>query len=126
MRAGGDFRGDTSKQPGPFLLITSAEDDLRAARVTADGSAEWAVIKAAELAGKRLVLAEPEGARPGVVAALQRAGISTVDNIDTAAGQISAVLALAGASGQFGSKSSADEPIALPDGAGAVTPLRTR
>jgi len=116
-RAGGEFRGDTSKQPDSFLLITSADDDLRAARITAEDSAERAIIKAAELAGKRLVLAEPEDARPGVVAALQGAKLSSVDNIDTAAGQISVVLALAGAGGRFGSKSSADEPIAPPDGA---------
>jgi hypothetical protein len=42
---------------------------------------------------------------------LRDRNISTIDDVDTPSGQISAVLALAGAEGRFGSRPGATRPI---------------
>lgn len=111
---GGEFRGANLGPPTLFLLISTAPDELRAARVRAGSTPEGPLAAAAASAALRLVLAEPEDSRPGVIPVLRNQVPAAIDNIDTAAGQISAVLALAGVDGHYGSKSGAEQPLALP------------
>jgi hypothetical protein len=72
---------------------------------------KWVVDSAAGDSAIRLVVAEPEETTVSAVEPLKSRGVPTVDNIDTAAGQISAILALAGADGNFGSKPGATRPV---------------
>ncbi len=98
------------------LLLLCPNDDPEYARQTAAGrGVEAAVARIVREADAILVAAEPEegrmaalmsGARPhesvSLLPALTGLGAGTVDHIDTAVGQIAAVLALAGARGNFG------------------------
>jgi hypothetical protein len=48
---------------------------------------------------------------PSQIQFYEDAGLSTVDNVNQAAGRIALVLALAGADGNFGFKETADAPL---------------
>jgi hypothetical protein len=59
--------------------------------------------------GVPAVGAEPSGENPSAVGTWNRAGLSSVDNVDTAAGRLALALLLAGAEeGQYGIKDTAD------------------
>jgi copper transport outer membrane protein MctB len=107
-----------------LLLCPNNQPD--SARQAAGGGIEAAVARAAQQAGQLLVAAEPEVGREsdgGAVAgasgssrsreaasllpALAGLGATTVDDVDSTEGQIAAVLALAGALGNFGTGPSA-------------------
>lgn len=110
--AGMELRGDTSEPVRRVLVIAGVPDALRETLVSSgDVPEKWVVDSAAGDSAIRLVVAEPEETTVSAVEALKSRGVPTVDNIDTAAGQISAILALAGADGNFGSKPGATRPV---------------
>jgi hypothetical protein len=110
--AGLELRGDSSQPVRRLLLITTVLDEVRATSVAAGEVPEkWAVDAALADPVIRMVAAEPEETKGSAVDPLRRRNIPTVDNIDTAAGQISAILALAGADGHFGSKPGATRAL---------------
>lgn len=99
-------------QPIRYLLVlTAADDDLRIQSLNGTSLPEFKVVETAVSEQMRVVGAEPEETRASVVDALARRNIPTVDNVDTASGQIAMVLTLAGADGRFGSKPGAASPI---------------
>jgi Copper transport outer membrane protein, MctB len=72
------------------------------------GTAAAVVARAAAGAGAMVVVGETEEMPPlAALRGLSSQGISTIDNLDTAAGRIALVLVLAGAHGDFGAKSAA-------------------
>lgn len=105
------LRGDIRRPLRRLLVLTGIPGEERAAAVVAGEVPEVRVIDAALGAGLRTVVAEPEGAIPSALELAGRRGLPTVDNVDTAAGQLSVVLALAGADGRFGTKPGASRPI---------------
>lgn len=113
VRATGmDLRARSAAQVRRLLVLTSVKDDQRASLVDSGQIPELAVVDAARAEGIRVVAAEPEVVQQSVVESLRRRGIPTVDNVDTALGQLSAVLALSGdADGQFGSKPGATRAL---------------
>lgn len=115
--AGMTFRGSYSGPVRRLLVITAASEEREAALGTGQGP-EIRVVDAARDENMRVVAAEPEESERSTADPLRRRGISTVDNVDTAAGQISVVLALAGAEpGHFGSKAGATRampPLSAP------------
>jgi hypothetical protein len=61
--------------------------------------------RAAAAGGAVVVVGETEGSPPlAPLRSLSDRGISTVDNVDSAAGQLAVVLTLAGARGNWGAK----------------------
>lgn len=99
-----ELRGPASEPLRRLLVLTSAPDELRSANVSAGAIPEVRIIEAALAEGVRVVAAEPRDSLVSVTDKLRRMNVATVDNIDAAAGQIAAVLTLAGAQGQFGIK----------------------
>ncbi len=101
---GMELRGDYSVPLRRVLVLTAAPDETRAALVAAGDVPEGQVVDAARVDGLRVVAAEPEGGSASAVEPLARRNIPTVDHVDTPAGQIAVVLALAGAEGRFGTR----------------------
>lgn len=109
---GMELRGVVRQPIRRLLVLVSVPDDVRAAQVAAGEVPEFRVVEAARAEGIRVVVAEPEETVASAVDAVrQRSGVSTVDSIDTAAGRVAAILALAGEDGQFGSKPGASRPL---------------
>lgn len=109
---GMELRGNYRTPIRRLLVLVSVPDADRAALVASGEVPEVPVVETARAEGLRVVVAEPEETVTSAVDPLrQRLNIPTVDNVDTAAGRISAVLALAGRDGQFGSKPGAARPV---------------
>lgn len=109
---GMELRGTNRGPIRRLLVLVSVPDQGRAAQVAAGEVPEVRVLEAARAIGLRTVVAEPEETVTSAVDALRRrANVPTVDNIDTAAGRIAAVLALAGEDGEFGSKPGSSRPL---------------
>jgi Copper transport outer membrane protein, MctB len=71
-------------------------------------TAAGVMARAAASAGAMVVVGETEAMPPlAALRGLTDQGISTIDNMDTAAGRVALVLVLAGARGNFGAKSAA-------------------
>jgi len=104
-------RGDAAAPVKRVLVLIGTSDEARGLAVGTGDVPEARVVEAARAAGARVVAAEPQDTVVSAVERLRRPDVATVDNIDTAAGQISAVLALAGADGHFGSQPNATRPI---------------
>lgn len=110
--AGIELRGDLHIPVRRLLVLVSVPDTDRAALVASGEVPEVPVLETARAEGLRVVVAEPEETVASAVDSLRRRlNVPTVDNIDTAAGRISAILALAGRDGQFGSKPGAARPL---------------
>jgi hypothetical protein len=109
-----ELRGAPSGPVRRLLLVTAAEDPARALRLRGGDLPELRIVDTALAARLIVVAAEAEGAANSVVDLLGRRGCSTVDNVDTAPGQLSTILALAGTEGRFGSKPGASRAVALP------------
>jgi hypothetical protein len=99
-----------------LLVLTALPDEERAAALAAGEGPEFAVLEAARSEGLRVVLAEPEETSQSAIPVLASRAFATVDNIDTAYGQIAAVRALAGAEGRFGSKPGATRAVPALEG----------
>ena len=111
QETGIELRGVTREPVKRLLVIVAAPDEQRAARVASGEVPETRVVDAARAEQAVVVAAEPEQTVPSAVDPLRHGNVSTVDNIDTAAGQIAAVLALAGAQGHYGSKRGATRAL---------------
>ena len=98
-----------------LLVLVSAADEERAARVASGEVPETRVVDAARAEQAVVVVAEPEQTLVSAVEPLRHGNVSTVDNIDTALGQIAAVLALSGTQGHYGSKRGASRPLPPPE-----------
>jgi len=110
--AGIEVRGNYQGPVRRLLVLVSVPDTDRAALVASGEVPEVPAVETARAEGLRVVAAEPEETVASAVDSLrQRLNVTTVDNIDTAAGRISAILALAGRDGQFGSKPGAARPV---------------
>lgn len=105
------LEGDYDSSCRRFLLLCTANRPERQQRAAAADVPEIPLVDAGMELGVRVVAAEPEGLEASIVRALGARGVPTVDNVDTPAGQISAVLCLAGQDGQFGSKPGAAAPL---------------
>ncbi|MCL4499936.1 MAG: copper transporter [Chloroflexi bacterium] len=98
--------GQPAVQPNAVLLVGGSDGKNTVKEV--DG----VLIDRLKGAGKvRLVGVETSARKVSYMNAYQRSGIATVDNIDERSGQVSMIFALAGASGNFGTKPTANQPI---------------
>ncbi len=89
---------------GAVVLVggKSAENDARPDNI------DIPLIEELKRLGVRVVAAEESQVKSSCIPVYKGEDISTVDNIDTLAGQLALVLALQGASGHFGGKETAD------------------
>ena len=72
------------------------------------------MIEGIRAAGHPVVGIEKIDTDPSQISFYSNQGLSSVDDVDTAGGQLALVLALAGARGNFGFKKSADGPLPKP------------
>jgi hypothetical protein len=96
--------GDTETGADVVLIIGGAETDLGSVNII-----DLPMIRALQEIGTRVVACEASTDKLSCMHAYQRRAISTVDNADTASGQLAVILVLAGASGDFGIKNTADQ-----------------
>ncbi|UCH33607.1 MAG: copper transporter [Armatimonadota bacterium] len=96
--------GDYSQAAHVVLLVGGTDSDFSSVNAI-----DLPMIRALQEAGQRVVACESSEARVSAMHHYQRRAISTVDNADTAAGHLALVLVLAGADGDFGVKSTADQ-----------------
>ena len=95
------------------VFVSQPPDELQA-DLSGDGRAfEAAFVRAVDDAAFGAAGVERTGADPTTLPVFDGSGISTVDNIDEVAGQVSLVFALLGAEGNFGVKE--DATSLLPD-----------
>jgi copper transport outer membrane protein MctB len=124
-----EVTGDLHAPVRRLLLLCPNDDREYQSQTAAGGGVETIVARAVRDAQALLVAAEAEDNRaastadsearpresPSLLPALTGLGASTVDNIDTPAGQIAAILALAGARGSYGTGPGAARSVpALP------------
>lgn len=103
--------GDYSTPVQMVLLMSSAAKPARLALAEAKTLPEQILLDAWNARNMRVVAAEPEVTPVSMIPVFQRKGVPTVDNVDSAVGQISAVLALAGGEANYGVKPTAEKPI---------------
>jgi hypothetical protein len=99
------------ERTGTFRRAADGVVVVRTAKPQAGPTARFLTGLYAGLAegGVPAVGAEPSGENPSAVGTWNRAGLSSVDNVDTAAGRLALALLLAGAEeGQYGIKGTAD------------------
>ena len=100
------------------VVFVSVPPDQLQADLTGEGRAfESALIRGIDSGASGTVGTERSSADPTTVGPFSDAGISTVDNVEQAAGQVALVFALLGAEGDFGVKEGADNllPDLLPE-----------
>jgi hypothetical protein len=100
IRMRGTYRGPIRR----FLMLTGESSDPEGQLPDLSKRAETAVAEAARQEGARVIAGEPEAAKRQIAARLGGQVAATVDNVDTPAGIIAAVLALEKRDGQFGVK----------------------
>jgi hypothetical protein len=96
--------GDYSVAADSVLLVGGTDTDL-----TSINEIDLPIIRALQEVDKRVIACEESGAQLSAMHVYQRRAIPTVDNADTVAGQLALVLVVAGASGNYGVKSTADQ-----------------
>jgi hypothetical protein len=99
------------ERTGPFRRAADGVVVVRTAKPQSGPTARFLTGLYAGLAesGVPAVGAEPTAENPSAVGAWSRAGLSSVDNVDTAAGRLALALLLAGGEeGQYGIKDTAD------------------
>lgn len=107
VRMRGSYRGPIRR----FLVLTGDSSDPEEQLPDLANRAETSLAEAARQEGVRVIAAEPEAASRQIVARLSGAVAATVDNIDSPAGIIAAVLALESRDGQFGVKPGASRAL---------------
>jgi hypothetical protein len=110
-----DARGNWSRAARRVLVLVGSGEPWRASGV--EELPEVHFTRAALAEGARVVAAQGEDEPLTALDALRRLEVPLVDCIDTPAGQLAAVLALAGADGHFGGKPGAARavPPVLPE-----------
>lgn len=96
---------EVSKPVAAALILGGSDGDLDP-KMT-----DTHIIAALKASGIRVIGAENRDCKKSFMLEYQRAGIPTIDSIDTKAGIISAVFALRGANGNFGFKATADQLV---------------
>jgi copper transport outer membrane protein MctB len=107
-RASGRFGGLDS-----VIVVRQQPSDLNPQDKTATGRLESGLLDGIGAAGARAVGVEDSETDPSSISFFSSHNLSTVDDMDLAAGRVSMVFALGGAEGSFGIKDSADR--LLPD-----------
>ena len=102
--AGYRRQGDYDTAVRRVLMICRVEDEAGLQGLAQGRTAVAVLVSAFRDLGTRVVVTEPEDAQQSVSAAVARLGATSVDNGDSPVGELSIVLALAGAEGRFGSK----------------------
>jgi hypothetical protein len=102
IRCSGD--SDFDRPVGAVLLVSG----LRREGEASPEHIDLPLVRRLTERGVRVVACEREQARVSLAPVFKSAGISTVDNVDTEAGHVAAVYALAGEQGNFGVKLAAD------------------
>jgi hypothetical protein len=105
--------GDYTAPVGTVILLTSANGPTESQEVTSEGSLERALLETWKLMGLKRVVAEPETAPVSLISFFRNRNVATIDNVDTATGQIACAMALYLGSGHYGVKQTADS--LLPD-----------
>lgn len=95
------------------VLVRPATEELDPREQAETELLEEGLLGGMEASGRRVVGAETSDADPSQIEFFTERGISSVDNLDTVAGKVALVLALAGAEGSFGTKETAES--LLPD-----------
>lgn len=104
--------GSYQRTAQAVLLISGTHSDERRAAARVGNTPEAGLLNGIADLPVRVVAAEPDGPETRTVLPFWfRRAPATVDNIDMAAGQLSAVYALAGRDGRFGIKRAAERPI---------------
>jgi hypothetical protein len=101
--------GDYGSRSDVVLLVGGTDSDLSSVNAV-----DVPIIRTLHEAGKRVIACEASADRLSCMRSYQRFAISTVDNADTAAGQLALVLVLAGAEGDFGVKKSTADHLLPP------------
>jgi Copper transport outer membrane protein, MctB len=107
-RASGRFGGLDS-----VIVVRQQPNELSPQDKTTTGRLESGLLDGIEAAGARAVGVEDSETDPSSISFFSSHNLSTVDDMDLAAGRVSMVFALGGAEGSFGVKDSADR--LLPD-----------
>jgi hypothetical protein len=94
--------------------------DPAADRSAAVKQIEQGLVEGLRAAGRTVVGVETFDTDPSQISFFSNAGLSSVDDVDSAGGRIALVLALTGARGSFGYKKTADAP--LPPAGNAARP----
>jgi hypothetical protein len=95
------------------IVVRQQPSDLNPQDKTATGRLESGLLDGIDAAGARAVGVEDSETDPSSISFFSSHNLSTVDDMDLTAGQVSMVFALGGAEGSFGIKESADR--LLPD-----------
>jgi hypothetical protein len=101
------FDGQLTRLEG-LIVVRAHPDDMSSEQEATVEAFETGVIAGATAVGVPVVGVEVSDTQPSQIPWYQSKGISSVDNLDTQAGQAALVYALAGDSGTFGEKSTAD------------------
>jgi hypothetical protein len=100
-----DFSGDYRGADAVVFYRADGKRDSQSERF------EAALVEGIRDAGQPVVGVERSDEDPSQIPFYVHAGLSTVDDIDQPAGRVALVLALDGANGNFGFKSTADAPL---------------
>ncbi|HEY3413235.1 MAG TPA: copper transporter [Armatimonadota bacterium] len=104
--------GDYSRSVDCVLLISGTRTPSRHDAARVHLTPEYALSTGLSDTPARIIAAEPDGDETlSTIPYVSRSVSATVDNIDMASGQLSAVYALAGRDGRFGIKRSAERAI---------------
>lgn len=107
-RASGDFRALDA-----VIVVRDQPDDMGPLQRSTAGRVESGLTSGAAATRAAVVGVETTGTEPSSVSFFQGNDLTSVDDVDLAAGRLATVLALRGAEGSFGVKGSADS--LLPD-----------
>jgi hypothetical protein len=102
-----NFSGRPGKVDG-VVVVRRPPSDLEAEEQAATTRLEAGILEGAAAAGAPLVGVERSGDEPSQVPFFDARGMSSVDNLDQAAGRVALAYALRGAAGSFGVKETAD------------------
>ncbi|MBW3623501.1 MAG: copper transporter [Armatimonadetes bacterium] len=105
---------------GSVVIVDNTENAEEALEAQSERSMETAILEALQNSGVRVVAAEPEATSVSLISFYNNRGVATVDNIDTAVGQVACAMALAAGSGSYGTKPTADR--LLPEVAATPSP----
>jgi hypothetical protein len=116
------FDGQLTHLEGLVIARSPEPEGTSAQSSEADTRFEEGLLKGAAAAGVRPVGAELTGSQPSQIPWFKGHKLSSVDNLDTQAGQAALLYALAGYSGSFGVKSTADSLLPTVNSGAGTSP----
>lgn len=102
-RASGNFRGLDG-----VIVVRDQPDEMEPSQVASVDRIETGIVDGIVATPAEAVGVETTGAEPSSISFYTGNGLASVDDVDLVAGQLATILALLGAEGSFGIKSSAD------------------